>query len=151
MIIPENDQYVLFGGAFILANKLQLVADKKARGLSTKQWFLMRNLQDLSTEPPPTITMLAKETDTSRQNVSKMLLALQKHGYVILRGSEADRRSQTVEMTLKGKEILNQMAGESTSFFAELFEDISGEESKAAAKVVIKLIDNLKKMQEDSE
>ena len=104
MKIPENNQYILFGGVFILANKLQLVADKKAHGLSTKQWFLMRNLQDLSMEAPPTITMLAKETDTSRQNVSKMLLTLQKQGFVTLRGSETDRRSQTVEMTIKGKE-----------------------------------------------
>lgn len=61
----------------------------------------MRNLHDLSKDPPPTITMLAKETDTSRQNVSKMLLTLQKQGYVILRASKTDRRSQTVEMTKK--------------------------------------------------
>jgi DNA-binding MarR family transcriptional regulator len=149
MKIPENNQYILFGGVFILANKLQLIADKKARGLSTKQWFLMRNLQDLSIEIPPTITMLAKETDTSRQNVSKMLLTLQKQGFVSLRDSETDRRSQTVEMTIKGKEVLAQMAGESTSFFAELFNGISAEESEAAAKVVIKLISNLKKIQED--
>lgn len=151
MKIPENNQYVLFGGTFILANKLQLVADKKTRGLSTKQWFLLRNLQDLPTDPLPTITILAKETDTSRQNVSKMLSTLQKQDYVILRNSEADRRSQTVEMTTKGKEVLNRMAGESTSFFAELFNGISEEESEAAAKVVIKLIDNLQKMQETLE
>lgn len=151
MKIPENNQYVLFGGTFILANKLQLVADKKARGLSTKQWFLMRNLHDLSEGPPPTITMLAKETDTSRQNVSKMLLTLHKQGYVVLRDSVVDRRSQTVEMTLKGQEVLNQMAGESTPFFAELFNGISSEENEAAANVLIKLITNLKKIQEDIE
>ena len=149
MKIPDNNQYVLFGGTFILANKLQLVADKKARGLSTKQWFLMRNLQDLSTGSPPTITILAKETDTSRQNVSKMLLTLQKQGYVILRESEVDRRSQTVIMTIRGQEVLNQMAGESTSFFTELFNNISSEETEEAAKVVVKLIQNLEQMQED--
>ena len=53
MKIPENKQYVLFGGAFVLANKLQLVADKKTHGLSTKQWFLLRNLSDLPADPPP--------------------------------------------------------------------------------------------------
>lgn len=149
MNIPENNQYVLFGGTFILANKLQVVADKRVDGLSTKQWFLLRNLQDLPVDPPPTITMLSKETDTSRQNVSKMLLALQKQGYVILQNSEADRRSQTVQMTTSGQEALNQMAEESTSFFAELFNGIGVEESAVAAKVIIKLIDNIKKMQED--
>ena len=135
----------------MLANKMQLVGDKKVRGLSTKQWFLMRNLHDLSKDPPPTITMLAKETDTSRQNVSKMLLTLQKQGYVILRASKTDRRSQTVEMTKKGQEILKQMADESASFFVDLFNGISDEDSEVAAKVVIKLIENLGKMQENLE
>jgi len=35
---------------------------------------------------------------------------------VILRASKTDRRSQTVEMTKKGQEILKQMADESASF-----------------------------------
>ncbi|MEG0217871.1 MAG: helix-turn-helix domain-containing protein, partial [Raoultibacter sp.] len=84
MNIPENKQYVLFGGVFVLANKLQVVADKRVQWLSTKQWFLLRNLNDLPADPPPTITTLAKETDTSRQNISKMLEVLQRQGYVEL-------------------------------------------------------------------
>ncbi len=151
MKIPENKQYVLFGGTFILANKLQLVADKKVPGFSTKQWFLLRNLQDLPAEPPPTITMLAKETDTSRQNVSKMLAVLQRQGYVVLCDNPQDHRSQTVKMTEAGKRALQQVAGEAVPFFAELFSGIGAEECEVSAGVIIKLVKNLEKMQENME
>lgn len=149
MRIPENRQYVMFGGAFVLANKLQLVADKKVSGLSTKQWFLLRNLSDFPTDPPPTITMLAKETDTTRQNVTKMLNVLQRQGYVELLASKEDHRSQCVVLTQSGTQILKQVAQEAVPFFAELFSGISEEECAASADVVIKLIGNLCKMQEN--
>ena len=151
MKIPENKQYVMFGGAFVLANKLQLVADKKAHGLSTKQWFLLRNLSDLPADPPLTITMLAKKTDTSRQNVSKMLGGLQRQGYVALQGNAEDHRSQSVVLTEPGAQILRKVAQEAVPFFAELFSGISEDECAVSAGVVIKLIDNLYKMQEAME
>lgn len=149
MKIPENKQYVLFGGTFLLANKLQLVADKMVHGLSTKQWFLMRNLQDMPKEPPPTVTMLAKQTDTTRQNVSKMLEPLVRQGYISLSHNPQDNRSQIVEISPGGAVALKKAAADSGPFFAQLFAGVSPQECEAAALVVIKLIDNLYKMQEN--
>ncbi|MCI1965008.1 MAG: MarR family transcriptional regulator [Oscillospiraceae bacterium] len=151
MKIPENKQYVIFGGAFVLANKLQLVADKKTHGLSTKQWFLLRNLSDLPDDPLPTITILARETDTSRQNVSKMLEVLQRQGYVALQDNTEDHRSQSVVLTEPGAQMLRQVAREAVPFFTELFSGISEEECTVSAGVIIKLIKNLYKMQEKME
>ena len=150
MKTPENKQYVMFGGTFVLANKLQAVADKRVEGLSTKQWFLLRNLSDLPISPPPTITTLAMETDTSRQNISKMLEVLQRQGYVLLQDSTKDRRSQSVILTDAGRQILNQVALEAAPFFKELFVGINEEECNASATVIIKLIENLNRMQEES-
>jgi Transcriptional regulators len=151
MKIPENNQYVMFGGAFVLANKLQLVADKKIQGLSTKQWFLLRNLNDLSSNPPPTITTLANETDTSRQNVRKMLEVMQRQGYVLLQDNKEDHRSQSVILTELGKQMLLLTAKEAAQFFTELFSDIGEDECAISAGVIIKLINNLYKMQEKTE
>lgn len=151
MKIPENKQYILFGGTFVLANKLQAVADKSVHGLSTKQWFLLRNLSDLPMDPPPTITMLAKETDTSRQNVRKMLEVLQRHGYVTLFDNKNDHRSQSVVLTEAGTQVLKQVALDAKPFFMQLFSGINEEEYKIAADVVIKMIDNLNEMQEHLE
>lgn len=148
MKIPQNKQYVLFGGVFVLANKMQAVADKSMRGLSTKQWFLLRNLSDMCDENPPTITALAKETDTSRQNVSKMLAVLERQGYVDLQGSKSDHRSQRVSLTPQGAQKLRLVAQEAQPFFSELFECMSEEEINAGANAVLKMIAKLNKMQE---
>lgn len=149
MKVPDNNQHVLFGGSFILANKLQCVADKTVEGLSTKQWFLLRTLYDMPADPTPTITSLAKETDTSRQNVTKMLEVLQRQNCVIIGDSQYDRRSRTVELTEHGRHMLGGMADQAQGFFENLFSGISGKDCAVAAKVTVKMIENLARMQED--
>lgn len=149
MKVPDNHQHVLFGGSFVLANKLQCVADKTVEGLSSKQWFLLRTLHDMPRDPTPTITTLAKETDTSRQNVTKMLEVLQRQNCVLIGDSQYDRRSRTVELTEYGLHMLGGMANQAQGFFENLFSGISEQECAAAAKVTVKMIENLTKMQED--
>lgn len=148
MRVPENHQYVLFGGSFVLANKMQLVADKIVKGLSTKQWFLLRSLSDMPSEPAPTITSLARETDTTRQNITKMLEVLERQGYVMLRANPDDHRSRTIEITEEGHKALATMVARSSSFFNDLFAGIGEEECAVAAQVLLKMVDNLTKMQE---
>lgn len=148
MHIPENSQYVLFGGAFLLANKLQAVADRRVTGLTTKQWFLLRNLADMPAEPMPTISTLASETDTTRQNVTKMLEGLQHAGFVEMDIHPEDRRTHTVALTDEGKQMLVQVAKQAQGFFEELFSGISTQECDAAANVVVKMIGKLHEMQE---
>ncbi len=151
MKIPENKRYILFGGSFVLANKLQCVADKKVEGLSSKQWFLLRALSDMPNEPKPTITALAVETDTTRQNVTKMLELLCREGYVVLDDNPLDRRSRTVEMTARGWQALGQMAAQSAGFFEDLFAGIENKDCEAAAAVLIKMVENLSRMQGEME
>lgn len=148
---PKNNQYILFGGCFMLANKMQWVADRKVEGLSSKQWFLLRTLRDMPMEPMPTITTLAKEADTTRQNVAKMLEALCRQGCVILGDNPRDHRSRTVKMTEHGLRTLECMASASDDFFRELFAGISEAECAASAEVIVKMIENLYKMQEELE
>lgn len=120
MKIPQNTQYVLFGGSFVLANKLQLVAGQKYRGFRPSSGFAAQ-FKGPACRPAPTITTLAKETDTSRQNVSKMLEVLQRQGYVVLQGSTKDHRSQTVSMTSAGHGALQQMAAQAAPFLTSCF------------------------------
>lgn len=147
MKIPQNKKHVLFGGSFVLANKMQWVADRSVQGLSSKQWFLLRSLHDMPKNPPPTITALTKETDTTRQNTAKMLEVLQREGCVVLGENPLDHRSRTVEMTAHGLQVLGEMAHRSEAFFEGLFAGISQEECALAAQVTLKMIENLDKMQ----
>jgi DNA-binding MarR family transcriptional regulator len=147
--IPENNQSILFGGTFLLANKLQWVADRTVPGISSKQWFLLLTLSEMPAEPTPNMASLAHELDTSRQNVAKMLEALERQGHVALADNPADRRSRTVALTAQGRQTLGLMSGQSRDFFRRLFCGIGEEECAAAARVTVKMIENLLKMQAD--
>jgi DNA-binding MarR family transcriptional regulator len=149
MKIPNNNRYLLFGGSFVLANKLQIVADKTVKGISIKQWFLMRNLADMPTDPPPTITSLANETDTSRQNVTKILAVLERQDCVVLGSDNNDLRSRTVMLTDHGRDMLAELAANAQPFIKKIFAGIKNEECDIAGKVMLKMIQNLMNIQEE--
>lgn len=145
---PENEQYLLFGGTFVLANKLQLVGDKLVDGLSTKQWFLLRNLMDFPKDSPPTLTGLAKEMNSTRQNITKMLEAMVREGLVTIEDCGEDHRSRVVSITETGLIKAKETAENAQGFLERLFEDISQEKCLAAGKVLIKMMENLQKIEE---
>lgn len=146
---PENTKYLLFGGTFVLANKLQFVGDKLVDGLSTKQWFLLRNMMDMPSEPPPTITQIARAMDSTRQNITKMLEAMEREGLVALNDNESDHRSRNVLITAAGLTYAKQTAANAQGFLDSLYVGISSEELDVAGTVLKKMIENLQKMQEE--
>lgn len=147
MNAPGNTKYLLFGGTFILANKLQAVGDKVVDGLSTKQFFVLRQMMDMQTEPPPTITQIATEMDSSRQNITKMLESLERQGYVTILENEADHRSRSVRMTEAGLQAAVRTADNAKDFLELLFEGIPDEELRVAGEVLVRMVGNLEKMQ----
>lgn len=146
---PKNPWYILFGGTFVLANKLQAVGDHVVQGLSTKQWFLLRNIVELPQDPPPTISQVAKEVDSTRQNVTKILGVLEREGYVSVEKSQSDHRSLGVRITGKGREKLKQAEADAQGFFVHLFAGIAPEDRDTAGKVLLQMVGNLQKMQEE--
>jgi DNA-binding MarR family transcriptional regulator len=147
LTIPNRADYLLFGGTFVLANKLQVVGDKMVDGLSTKQWLLTRTILDLPDEPPPTITQIAREMDSTRQNVAKMLETMERDGLVTLEQSQFDRRSRRVRVTELGREQARQVAENAEGFMARLFGGIEKSEMDAAGRVLLKMFENLTDMQ----
>jgi len=148
---PENNKYLLFGGTFVLANKLQFVGDKLVNGISTKQWFLLRNLLELERDAAPTITQIAREMDSTRQNITKMLEKMEHDGFVAIEVNDSDHRSRSVHITKLGKMHVEQSAENAKSFLDRLFDGITSEERDYAGSVMKKMIQNLEIMQEESE
>ena len=146
---PKNTEYLLFGGTFVLANKLQFVGDKLVDGLSTKQWFLLRNMMDMPSEPAPTITQIANAMDSTRQNIAKMLEVMEREGLVTLEKSESDQRRRSVRITETGITYVNQTAQKGQGFLDRLYRGISSEELDTAGEVLIKMVQNLEKMTEE--
>lgn len=144
---PDNIRYLLFGGTFVLANKLQAVADKQVSGLSTKQWFLLRNIMDMPSAPPPTITQITRTMDSTRQNITKMLASLAKEGFVVIESSNLDSRSRSVRITAAGLAAASEAAANAQGFLTRLFADINPADLDAAGEVLLAMVRNLEKMQ----
>lgn len=148
MNLPDNTKKLLFGGTFVLSNKLQLVSSKLVKGLTPKQFFLLLELIQMSEKSTVTLTQLAKNMDSSRQNVVKMLEILERDKLVTLENSETDHRSRNVTITTKGRLRVQETEKNGEAFITALFEDISEEEREAAGNVILKMFHNLEKMQE---
>lgn len=146
MKIPDRTDYLLFGGVFILANKLQFVGDKMVDGLSTKQWLLIRVMMDLPSDPPPTIMQIVRDMDSTRQNVTKMLEKMERDGLVTIEDNDSDRRSRRVRITESGLHQARQTAENAQGFLKRLFEGIDPDEIDVAGRIVLKMLDNLKGM-----
>lgn len=148
---PDNSKYLLFGGTFLLANKLQFVGDKEVKGLSTKQWFLMRNIIDLPQDPPPTITQVARSVDSTRQNIAKMLSTLEREGLVTIESSELDQRSRSVRLTASGVLSIQQTTENGQAFLNRLYDGIDEKELDTAGRVLDQMVENLLKIEEEYE
>ena len=147
MKVPDNKKHLLFGGTFILANKLQFMGSTLVPGLPTKQWFLLRNLIELPKEPPPTITHIAQAMDSSRQNIAKMLDVLERENIVEIEQNNLDHRSRGVRITENGRTQLVKTNENAESFLEDLYQNIDAEDLEVAGEVMIRMLKNLHEMQ----
>ena len=146
MNAPENPRYLLFGGTFVLANKLQFAGDKSVAGLTTKQWFLLMNLRELSKVSVPSVNKLASTMNSTRQNIAKMLDTMEKEGLVSVNQSAQDKRVKEVVITKKGQRLAKQSEKDSQEFRNKLFTSITEEELTIASQVTLKMIENLERI-----
>jgi len=136
----------LFGSLFLLSNHLQLVGDRLDEAITTKQWLL---LAVLLKQPNATATLseLASQLGSSRQNVKKMASILEEKGFLSLRQSEQDRRVVELSPTeaclvhLRGREEAER---EFLHFFYKGFSD---EELKTLVQLLDRWHGNLSEME----
>lgn len=117
---------LLFMGVFVQENRLHAIMDRYLTGLTSKQWLLMvvadsfKELPDLST--------LAKVLGCSRQNIKKLAVSLETAGYVELKASKNDARSLCVQITEKGKYIIDNSKNLEEKVHEAVFRDFTEKE-----------------------
>jgi DNA-binding MarR family transcriptional regulator len=89
----------VFGGVFVVANRVQRLLDAWLPELTTRQWWAVVMLQMLG--EPPTLTQLAQAMDTSHQSVKGIVKHLEAKGFVELRPDPTDARAQRIALTPK--------------------------------------------------
>lgn len=135
-----NQQFI-FGVIFLLANKLQLLGDKITEEITLKQWFLLNILAQMK-EPFPNYNDISKAVGTSRQNVSKMISALDKKGMVELKPSEIDQRAIYVTLTQKSFEYFESKDNAGNLLLDKLFNNFSSAETEEMAILLGRVLHN---------
>lgn len=141
-----KDKAYIFGSIFTLSNKLQVLGDKFDRNLTVKQWLLLAGIYK-SRNNMPIISEIAGLIGNSRQNVKKMVLILEKEGFVTIEKDSNDTRAQKVRLTKKCLDYLLQREKRELKFLVQLFEGFQSSEIKDLVNGISKLEKNIVKME----
>lgn len=142
-----DKQKFIFGGLFLLANKLQVIGDKHIadEDMTLKQWFLtvmISQFQDVN----PTLSEVAEFMGTSRQNVKQLALKLQEKNFLNIEKDEQDGRILRLKLTEKNKSFWEKREEKDNQFIIELFKDLSEDEIDKIYSGFNKLFERVEKM-----
>lgn len=141
MKLPDNDRYFVFAGTSMLANRIQAVGSTVIESITYKQWHILLIVRDMP--KGSSLTDIATQHGSSRQNVKKLLHSLAEQGYVEILMDEADKRSSAVYLTEKGTEVMLQVSRVGEEFVNTIFSGIGDEDVAAARRVIMQLFTNL--------
>lgn len=117
---------LLFSGVFVQENRLHAIMDRYLKEITCKQWLVMVVADAF--DAPPDLSTAAKMLGCSRQNIKKLAVSLEKAGYVKLEPSENDGRSLCIQITDKGKIIIQNSKNLEDKVHQSLFRDFSDRE-----------------------
>ena len=146
MVGSMEEMAYIFGMIFILSNKLQIVGDRIDPLLTVKQWFLIVGVLQCENDAP-TLSEVASRIGSSRQNVKKMALVLEKRGFVSMEKDPNDARIVRIRPTELCVEHLKTRDIKERLFLERLFDGIKSEDLKTLSVVVKKLEKNLFEME----
>jgi DNA-binding MarR family transcriptional regulator len=141
-------QAYIFGSIFTLSNKLQILGDRLDERLTVKQWLFLAGVLRCESEAP-TLSEIAACIGSSRQNVKKMALILEKRGFVSMNKDDRDSRMVRVSLSEACKEHLKQREGIELKFISEVFRDFNEEELSALSDAIGKLDHNIHIMEQN--
>jgi DNA-binding MarR family transcriptional regulator len=143
-------QAYIYGGIFGLSNKLQLLGDKFDSNISTKQWFLIAVIASFN-DGAPTISMTAERVGSSRQNVKKMAVILEKKGFLTIVKDKDDSRIQRLELTKYCMDYFRQRYEKEEMYMCSLFNNFDEALLIGLFRGVKKLEENIIKMENQNE
>ncbi|MBN2519378.1 MAG: hypothetical protein JXB17_02640 [Bacteroidales bacterium] len=147
-----EDMFNIFGNIFFIAQHWQNNADKIMMakvGITTKQWMLLVLLTRVFVNKLPAITEVACAYGTSRQNMKRLALELQKRGFLIIVPDPNDKRIQRLALT--GKHVRYFVGEENqkwqSDYVTSLFAGISKNEMASFNHNINKLVERIKEIE----
>lgn len=114
----------IFSSIFVLQNRMQTAGEKLQTEISMKQWLLLSMTQ--CCPKPRTLTNVGNIMGCSRQNVKKLVLVLEKKGFVrLITGSN---NSVCIELTELVNKYAEEIGERNAKALSLLFADFTEEE-----------------------
>jgi len=138
----------IFASIFTLANRLQILGDKFDRNLTIKQWLLLACIYKCESEAP-TISEVAELTGSSRQNVKKMALILEREGFVHLQKDPNDARALRIGLTEKCRVYFKEREDRELDFLEKLYIGFDADLIMCLKKAISKLEENITELEKE--
>lgn len=138
----------IFGGIFLISNKLQNLGDKYLGELTAKQYFFMIVLDQYFLEESPTLTEVAEKFKSSRQNVKQIALKIESKGFITIKKDTNDSRVLRIQLTEEGRKYMKDNPELSDMFFQLIFKKYSYDELVKLNFSLSKLLKNLNDLDE---
>jgi DNA-binding MarR family transcriptional regulator len=144
-----DKQKYIFGSVFLMANKLQVLGDQYFDNddMTTKQWLMTVMILQFHNEPP-TLREVAELMGSSHQNAKQIALKLEKKGFLSIEKDDSDGRAISLRLTEKSYSFWESRAEKDEHFIAELFKDLSEEETNVMYRGMEKLFEKIEIMNE---
>ena len=135
-----EDMRQVYSLIFIAANKLQAEVDHDLEELTSRQLMLLMAIAHCEPEEA-TIMNISAMLGVTKQNSTRMVQTLCKKGILISNASEIDKRSVNIQLTEKGKSLLEENIPKGYAYFLKIFKDFSASEITAFRHFMEKLCD----------
>lgn len=126
---------------FMLSKLFQSIANQRSQGITVKQ---LRLLETIAKSPPHSLTIssLAAYAGSSRQNVKKMALILERERLISFGKDDHDGRMLRIEITDEGRNALNSRDENNDNLPDQVFLDLDEKTIKTTAKTLSKMKKN---------
>jgi len=141
---PKNDQNFVFSATPMLANRLQVAGDQVTGSITFKQWLVLLIVREMPVGS--SVTEIARQHGSTRQNVMKLLRELSQQGYVQIKQAETDKRSYAVFMTPAGSATMKRISVPGNDFVRALFSGSSPSDIAVMRRVMTQMLCNLESL-----
>ena len=138
----------IYAAIFVLANRLQALGDKIDATVTTKQWLVLALISKF-TASQPCIGEIAELLGTSRQNIKKIALILEKKGLLKMQKDKMDMRYIKLQLTPASYKLFDSRASQENEYLERVFHGIDETTQKRLCEGLTKLLDNIERIEEN--
>lgn len=129
------------GLIFLLERRLEYLFDKvlEPHNLTTKQWLLL-SVVDKSEGGQPSLQEVARQLNTSHQNVKAIAVNLEKRGFLTMQKDAVDKRVTRLAVTPISDSFWQLREATDTEMFNKIFKHLTADEIKMLSPLLFKLL-----------